>query len=164
MVRGNRGYRGSCEICPERVETSVGDVEDFQYAEYQRQPQGNDEQPGCLNKPIENYCEKQVHGILLRLPVSIARKGRWRQRTHLGANTGRRREQSSRHLHPCAGRGGDSVQLHLAPCMPALIHSIDFTPAGGLTHSAGKYWISTRSTRLVSGLYLVRLKAIGWIA
>ena len=41
---------------------------------------------------------------------------------------------------------------------------VDFTPAGGLTHSAAKYWISTRSTRFDSGLYFVRLKAIGWIA
>src|SRR3954454_9429116 len=55
------------------------------------------------------------------------------------------------------------VQLHLAPCMPPLIQSSDFTPGGGLTHSAGKYWISTRSTRFESGLYLVRLIAIGWV-
>src|SRR5260370_28944232 len=56
------------------------------------------------------------------------------------------------------------VQLHLAPCMPPLIQSIDLTPGGGLTHSAGKYWMSTRSTRFASGLYLVRLIAIGWVA
>src|SRR3954464_10234762 len=56
------------------------------------------------------------------------------------------------------------VQLHLAPCRPPLIQSSDFTPGGGLTHSAAKYWMSTRSTRLESGLYLVRLIAIGWMA
>src|ERR1700716_2078965 len=57
-----------------------------------------------------------------------------------------------------------AAQLHLAPAIPPLIQSIDFTPGGGLTHSAGKYWISTRSTRFESGLYLVRLIAIGWTA
>src|SRR3981081_2469835 len=70
-------------------------------------------------------------------------------------------------LQPSFRSGRLSValaQLHLAPCMPPLIQSSDFTPGGGLTHSAGKYWMSIRSTRLASGLYLVRLVAICWIA
>src|SRR5882757_10169189 len=64
----------------------------------------------------------------------------------------------------CNLSGADTGQLHLAPCMPPLIQSSDLTPGGGLTHSAAKYWMSTRSIRLESGLYLVRLNAIGWIA
>jgi hypothetical protein len=53
------------------------------------------------------------------------------------------------------------TQSHLAPAMPPLIQSSALTPGGGLTHSAGKYWMSTTSTRFRSGLYLVRPKAIG---
>src|SRR5215207_9503928 len=75
-----------------------------------------------------------------------------------GANTSVRAAAYLRYL----AAGAD--QLHLAPCMPPLIQSSDLTPGGGLTHSAGKYWMSTRSTRLRSGLYLVRAKPIDWIA
>jgi len=44
--------------------------------------------------------------------------------------------------------------------MPPLIQSIAFTPGGGLTHSAGKFWISTSSTRFLAASYLLRLIAI----
>ena len=40
----------------------MGDVEDLQYAEYQRQTQGDDEQPRGLNQAIENDRQKEIHG------------------------------------------------------------------------------------------------------
>src|ERR1700704_1442799 len=82
----------------------------------------------------------------------VARAGRRLRREH--------RPHAAFNLRSDAG----VPQLHFAPAMPPLIQSSDFTPGGGLTHSAGKYWMSTRSTRFRSGLYLVRLMAIGWSA
>ena len=40
----------------------MGDVEDLQYAEYQRQAEGDDEQPRGLNQAIENDRQKEIHG------------------------------------------------------------------------------------------------------
>jgi hypothetical protein len=40
----------------------MGDVEDLQYAEHQRQPKGDDEQPRGLDQAIENDRQKEIHG------------------------------------------------------------------------------------------------------
>ncbi len=165
-MRRDHGHSGRGDIGAERVEAAMGDVENFENAEYQRQPQCNDEKPGSLNQPVENNCQKQVHCAVFM--QDIAGEGGIQD---AGSNADRM-SQSGQGLAARASRSRRSnlasdapaPQLHLAPAMPPLIQSIDFTPGGGLTHSAGKYWMSTRSTRFRSGLYLVRLMAIGWIA
>ena len=60
-MRGNHGHRGRRDIGAERVEAAMGDVEDLQDAEYQRQPQRDDEQPRGLNQAVENDRQKEVH-------------------------------------------------------------------------------------------------------
>src|SRR5437870_10101797 len=95
-----------------------------------------------------------------------ARRARWSERNSWRGFRARVQQQTA--ARTCAAGFlrlvATDAQLHLAPCMPPLIQSSDFTPGGGLTHSAPKYWTSTRSTRFESGLYLVRPNAIGWIA
>jgi hypothetical protein len=41
----------------------MGDVEYLQYAEHQRQAEGDDEQPRRLNQAIENNRQKEIHGV-----------------------------------------------------------------------------------------------------
>ncbi len=69
-MRRDRGHRGSRDIGAERVEAAMGDVENFENAEYERQPQCNDEKPGSLNQTIENNRQKEVHGAVFLLIIA----------------------------------------------------------------------------------------------
>ena len=144
---GDHGDSSRCDIGAEGIEAAMGNVEDLQDAEDQRQAQGHDEQPRGLNQAIEHDRQKEIHGDGFTLIIG-------------GQDSG-----ANLKLAPLPNYSGvETSQLHFAPCIPPLIQSSDLTPAGGLTHSAAKYSMSIRSTRFSSGLYLVRLKAIGWIA
>src|SRR5688572_23174462 len=67
--------------------------------------------------------------------------------------------------HGPSGHGiAHEPPLHLAPGKPALIHSMLFMLAGGLTHSASKVWMSSITTIFLAGSYFVRPIAIDWIA
>ncbi len=61
---GDERDRGRCEISPERIKAAVGDVEDFQDAEDERQSQRHNEKPRCLDQAIENNCQKEIHRSL----------------------------------------------------------------------------------------------------
>jgi hypothetical protein len=63
MMRGSHGNRSCRDISAEGIEAAMGDVENFQHSENQRQPQGDDEKPRCLNQPIEDDRQKEVHGV-----------------------------------------------------------------------------------------------------
>jgi hypothetical protein len=41
----------------------MGDIENLQDAEDQRQAKGDNEQPRCLNQAIENDRQKEIHGV-----------------------------------------------------------------------------------------------------
>ena len=41
----------------------MGDIEYLQYAEDQRQAEGDDKQPRGLNQAIENNRQKEIHGV-----------------------------------------------------------------------------------------------------
>src|ERR1700687_1488203 len=174
MMCRDQSHRGRRDIGAERIEAAMGDIENRENAEYQRQSQRNNEQPGSLNQPVDNDRQKEVHGaVFMPIIADDAYNSKCRSNVQQPQSHVARRERSSgvsfelTPPQPSFGPGRRSialVQLHLAPCMPPLIQSSAFTPGGGLTHSAGKYWMSTRSTRFASGLYLVREKAIDWIA
>ena len=64
LMRGDHGDRGRRDIGAERIEAAMGDVENLQHAEHQRQPQRDDEKPGRLNQPVEHDRQKEVHGVV----------------------------------------------------------------------------------------------------
>ena len=72
-VGGRDGDGGRRDIGAERIEAAVSDVENLEHAEYQRQSQGNDEQPGSLDQPVENNRQKQIHGAVMPIIVSEGR-------------------------------------------------------------------------------------------
>ena len=61
------------DIGAERVKAAVSDIKNLEHTEYQRQPQGNDEQPGSLDQPVENNRQKQIHGAVMPIIVSEGR-------------------------------------------------------------------------------------------
>src|SRR3954462_6815384 len=63
-MRRDCGHRSRSDVGAKRVEAAMGDVENLQYAEYQRQPQCNDEKPGSLNQPVDNDGQKEVHCVV----------------------------------------------------------------------------------------------------
>jgi len=69
-VRRNRGHCGRGDIGAERVETAMRDIENFENAEYQRQSQCHNEQPGSLNQPVENDRQKEVHETVFMLIIA----------------------------------------------------------------------------------------------
>ena len=50
----------------------MGDIEYLQYAEDQRQAEGDDEQPRGLNQAIENNRQKEIHGVGVTRIIGVA--------------------------------------------------------------------------------------------
>src|SRR5260370_30630957 len=68
MMRRDQSHRGRRDIGAERIEAAMGDIENFEKAEYQRKSQRNNEQPGSLNQPVDNDRQKEVHGAVF-MPI-----------------------------------------------------------------------------------------------
>jgi len=75
-VGGRDGDGGRRDVGAECIEAAVSDVENLEHAEHQRQPQGNDEQPGSLDQPVKNNRQKQIHGAVMPIIAGEGRKSR----------------------------------------------------------------------------------------
>lgn len=129
-------------IGADRVEAAVGEIEDVEDAEDERQPDRHDEQPGRIDQSIDKDRRREIHASSLKQGTAEA------SNTLAPAPTSNLSGQVRFVSRTC--------QLHLAPAKPSAIQSAAFTPAGGFTHSAGKWTMSTSFTILASASHLVR--------
>ena len=101
-VRGDQRHHGCRNIGAERVKAAMGDVEDFQHAEYQREPQRHDKQPRSLNQAVEDDGQEKVHGREFRREVADSKQRRERMgpcRCMLALSSCRRRSIAFGALH-----------------------------------------------------------------